>query len=76
VGLTAALSGQSHEFDATVVEPVTGVFVPAEALRQWLIADPSRYLAIAQVLCDWNERAMIALRAGRAQIHGRAGRGG
>lgn len=72
VGLTAALSGQSHEFDATVLEPVVGVFVPAEILRQWLVADPSRYFGIAQVLSDWNERAIVALRARRAKKQRRA----
>jgi len=73
VGLTAALSGESHEFDATVLEPVTGIFIPADTLRQWLVADPSRYFQIAQVLSDWNERAIVALRARRSKKHRRAG---
>jgi CRP-like cAMP-binding protein len=72
VGLTAALSGEAHEFDATAVEPVVGVFVPAEMLREWLVADPSRYLGIAQVLSDWNERAIVALRARRSSRQRRA----
>lgn len=67
VGLTAALSGQTHEFDATVVEPVIGVFVPADTLRDWLVADPSRYFGIARVLSEWNEKAILALRAKRCQ---------
>ena len=72
VGLTAALSGQAHEFDATVMEPVIGICVPAEMLRNWLVADPSRYFVIAQVLSDWNQRAIVALRKRRAKGHRRA----
>ena len=73
VGLTAALSGAAHEFDATVIEPVVGVFVPAELLRDWLVADPSRYFGVARVLSDWNEKAIVALRARRCQGSRRAG---
>jgi CRP-like cAMP-binding protein len=72
VGLTAALSGGAHEFDATVLEPVIGVFVPAELLRDWLVADPSRYFGVARVLSEWNERAIVALRTRRCQGRRRA----
>jgi CRP-like cAMP-binding protein len=67
VGLTAALSRGAHEFDATVIEPVVGVFVPAEMLREWLVADPSRYFGVARVLSDWNEKAIVALRTRRCK---------
>ena len=67
VGLTAALSGEAHEFNATAVEPVVGVFVPADTLREWLIADPSSYFGIARVLSEWNERAIVELRTRRCK---------
>ena len=67
VGLTAALSRDTHEFDATVIEPVVGVFVAADRLREWLGADPSRYLGVVRVLSEWNEKAMQALRNRRCK---------
>jgi hypothetical protein len=46
---------------------VVGVFIPADTLREWLIADPSRYIGIARVLSEWNERAIVALRTRRCK---------
>ena len=67
VGLTAALSRKVNEFDAVVVEPVVGYFVPVETLREWLASDRSHYVPIARLLSEWNEKAMIILRIGRTR---------